>query len=363
MTDTTSSPRASAPLTRLPSQRAAPGAGRPARLVLRRPVSVLPLRRLEPWRDALLIGLGTHALLLLTAVLDPGLGGVVLLALPLGVAFATGTLTVLHDAGHRMFAKRAWPNVLAVQLAVPAGLWVGHWTHKHRVHHKLLQVYPLDESTRSSSLLRLHPEAASLPVHRYQHVYAWALYCLAWAGELKSQLTYLVTGVVTGAETPSTRARVGSFAVEKGLWLLVLLPYARAIGLLHLAVLLLVAETLASLIAAVTTVIGHINVGLEPEPGPPGKRWAHQIVLTTASFNTRSVVVRFWTGGLTHHLAHHLRPVALRSQLPLVHDTAVRDVVASTGLPQSEYPTFRAAVAAHHRRLRELGTPAPAVAP
>jgi linoleoyl-CoA desaturase len=194
-------------------------------------------------------------------------------------------------------------------------------------------------------------------VHRYQHLYAWGLYSLAWAGELKSQLTYLRTGVVTGSETPGTAARVGSFALEKGLWLLVLAAYVREIGLLRLAVLLLVAETLASLLAAVTTVVGHVNVGLEPEPGLPGAKWAAHIVRTTASFNTRSVLVRFWTGGLTHHLAHHLRPVALRSELPRLHATTVQDVVASTGVPQSEYPTLTAAVAAHYRRLRELGRP------
>ena len=350
MTETTSRPRASAPPIRVPSQRRTAGARR----------AVLPLRRLEPWRDSLLLGLLNHGVLLAVAPLDPGPWGLVLLAVPLALGLGTGTLTVLHDAGHRMFAKRAWPNVLAVQLAVPAGLWVGHWTLKHRVHHKLLQVYPLDEATRSSSLLRLHPEAASLPVHRFQHLYAWFMYSLAWAGELKSQLTYLVTGVVTGAETPGARARIGSFVLEKALWVVVLLPYTRAIGVVHMLVLLLVAETLASLLAGVTTVVGHVNVGLEPEPGLPGAQWTAHIVRTTASFNTRSVLVRFWTGGLTHHLAHHLRPVALRSELPRLHDTAVQDVVRSTGVAQSEYPTFSAAVAAHYRRLRELGTPAPA---
>ena len=174
-------------------------------------------RRTEPWRDAALIGVYVHAVLLVAALWRPD--GVDLLAVAalLGVGFATGTLTVLHDAGHRMFARRAWPNVLAVQLAVPAGLWVGHWTLKHRVHHRFSVVYGLDESTRSAAVLRLHPEAPLLPVHRYQHVYAWGLYCLAWLGELKSQLTYLRTGHVTDTETPPLTARLGSFLLEKGL--------------------------------------------------------------------------------------------------------------------------------------------------
>lgn len=77
-----------------------------------------------------------------------------------------------------------------MQTSVPLGPWVGHWTLKHRVH-RVSQVYPLDESTRSSNLLRLHPAVALRPVDRHQHLYAWALYGLAWAGELHSQLTHL----------------------------------------------------------------------------------------------------------------------------------------------------------------------------
>ena len=123
-------------------------------------------------------------------------------------------------------------------------------------------------------------------------------------------------------------------------------------------VLLVVAETLGSLLAAVMTVVGHVNVGLVAVPGRPGADWAAHLVRTTASFQTRNALVRFWTGGLTHHLAHHLRPVALRSELPVLHDTTVRTVVAASGVPSTEFPTFRAAVAAHHRRLRELGAPA-----
>jgi len=315
------------------------------------------LRRAEPWRDAALLGLLNHGVLLVAALLQPSLLVLVLLAVPLSVGLATGTLTVLHDAGHRMLAKRAWPNVLAVQLAVPAGLWVGQWTLKHRVHHKLLQVYPIDESTRSSGVLRLHREAPLRPMHRHQHLYAWPLYSLAWLGDARSQLTYLFTGIVAGSETPGVRPRLGSFLVEKALWLLVLSPYIHLLGFGRMAVLLIAAMTLGSLIAAVVTVIGHVNEGLVSPPGPPGREWAAQLVRTTASFRTDSRLARWFTGGMTHHLAHHLRPVALRSELPALNETAVPEVVAQVGLPLSEYRTFSAAVAAHFRRLHELGRP------
>ena len=329
----------------------------------RRPV-VMTRRRLEPWRDWAVITVVNHALLLAVALLHPAWPVLVLCALPLGLGWAVGTLTVLHDAGHQMFGRRSWPNVLAVQTAVPAGLWAGHWGLKHRVHHKLTQVYPVDESTRSSSLVRLHPGAPLLPVHRRQHLYVWGLYGLAWLGELRSQLRYLVSGDVQGTVTPGARARTASFVTEKALWLLVLLPYGLVLGWAQLAVLVVLTETVASVAAAVVLVVGHINEGLEPATtAPAGREWAGYLVRTTANFSVDSVAVRFLTGGMTHHLAHHLRPVAVRSTLPELHRTLVQDLAEQVGEPVHDYPTLRAAVGGHFRRMRELGRPEQVPAP
>jgi len=78
----------------------------------------------EPWRDAALIAALNHGVLLVAVVLRPKVAVTGLLGVVLAVGLATGTLTVLHDAGRRMFSRWAWPNVLAVQVAVPVGLWV-----------------------------------------------------------------------------------------------------------------------------------------------------------------------------------------------------------------------------------------------
>ena len=346
---------------RLPSS--GPDLGQPVRpLAFRsRPRAGSRLRgyrpeRWEPWRDWLILTVLLH--LQLVAIAFSGVTGAWLLlaALPLGLTLATATLTVLHDAGHRRFSRRAWPNVLAVQSAAPVGLWTAHWTLKHRVHHRVTQVYPLDEATRSSGLLRLHPGAAWRNVHRRQHLYAWGLYSLAWAGELRSQLTFLRTGAVAGTQTPGTRQRASSFLAEKVLCAAVLLPYAVALGIVRLGVLLLAAMTVASLAAATVLVVGHINLGINPPSATPrGRQWARHQVLTSASFATDNAAVRWLTGGMTHHLAHHLRPVAARSELPALHETVVQDVAAQSSTPVREFASLRQAVRGHQARLRELG--------
>ncbi|MBJ7348216.1 MAG: fatty acid desaturase, partial [Thermoleophilaceae bacterium] len=222
-------------------------------------VAWLSSDRVEPWRDWAALLAIVHALLLTAAVGQLSWPWLLALAVPLGLVLATATLTVLHDAGHRRFSRREWPNVVAVQTAIPAGLWVAHWTLKHRVHHRDTQLYPTDEATRSSGLIRLHPSAARRPVHRFQHYYAWLLYGIAWMGEIRSQLTYLCTGEIAGTKTPSGLKRTQSFVTEKALCLLVLLPYAVMLGIGPLALLLIAALTVASVAAAVVLVVGHIN--------------------------------------------------------------------------------------------------------
>lgn len=299
-------------------------------------------------------------MLLWAALERPSWPWLLLLALPLGVTLSTATLTVLHDAGHRRLSKRTWPNVLAVQTAAPVGLWVGHWTLKHRVHHRVTQVYPLDDATRSSGIVRLHPGAPLWRVHRYQHVYAWAMYTLAWLGELRSQVTYLRTGAVSGIEAPPFAHRLGSFALEKALCLLMLVPYAWLLGVGPLALLLVAAMTVGSICAAIINVVGHINVGLVPtSTAPRGAEWTGHIVRTTASFSTESRAMRWLTGGLTHHLAHHLRPIAPRAELPALHKTHVVDVARAAGVPVIEYPNLATAVRGHLRQLKVLGEPGP----
>jgi linoleoyl-CoA desaturase len=296
-----------------------------------------------------------HAQLLAVALIKPSWPWLLLAAVPFAFTLAIGTLTVLHDAGHKRFSREAWPNVLVVHTCVPLGLWVTHWTLKHRVHHKASQVYPIDEATRSN-LVRMHPGVPLRGFHRYQHIYAWFLYSLAWVGELNSQFTYVVKGNVIGVPVPDRGARIRSFLVEKAICAVVLLPYILLLGPAELAVYVVAAMSFGAVLAAIVLVVGHINEGLDPPSAVPSqKEWSRHLVRTTASFNLGSRPVRWLTGGMTHHLAHHLKPVAPRHELPRLQETVVQDVVARSGLPEVVFPTLTRATISHYRRLRELG--------
>ena len=153
--------------------------------------------------------------------------------------------------------------------------------------------------------------------------------------------------------------------LEKALCLVFLAPYALVLGAGQLALLLLLRHDLRQrLRRRSSTSSGHINVGLVPtSTAPRGAEWSAHIVRTTASFSTENRAMRWITGGLTHHLAHHLRPVAPRAELPALHETLVPRVALAAGEKVVEYPTLATAMRGHLEQLRLLGTPEPAAAP
>ena len=121
---------------------------------------------------------------------------------------------------------------------------------------------------------------------------------------------------------------------------------------------MIVAMTFGSVLTAAVLVVGHINVGLEPtDVAPDAQSWGAHILRTTASFGTRSLVTRWLTGGMTHHVAHHLRPIARRAELPAITATAVKTLAINNGLVPVEFATIGSAVLGHVVRLRELGYP------
>jgi linoleoyl-CoA desaturase len=109
--------------------------------------------------------------------------------------------------------------------------------------------------------------------------------------------------------------------------------------------------------AAVILSVGHISEDLTPgDVAPQGRmEWEANLVRTSASFNTKSHLLHWITGGLTHHLAHHLRAGVSREELKSVHETDVVEAAAASGYEQIEYPTLTRAVISHRNQLRNLG--------
>ncbi len=318
-----------------------------------------PTARREAWRGWAGYAAAVHLQLLGLAVLRLGPGLVVAQVVVLAATLASALLSVVHDAGHSEFSRRPWVNVVAAQTAVPMGLWIGQYRVKHRVHHSQANVYPVDESTTPHPLLRVHPLSALRPWHRLQHLYAPALYALAWVGDLRSQVRYLLSGRAGDTVTGTLRSRASSYVAEKALTVALLLPYVALAGAARSLTIGAAVLGLASLFAALVLIGGHVNVGLADTPDAA---FVERIFATTAAFSTTSPWMRRLTGGLTHHHVHHLRAHAPRSSFDSLHRELVVSTAEQHQLSLVEFPSLGALVVGHFRRLRELGVDPAAVA-
>jgi linoleoyl-CoA desaturase len=313
-----------------------------------------PSTRREAWLGWVGYASAVHAQLIALALVREGavlLAGQIVL---LGATLASALLSVVHDAGHCEFSTRRWVNVLAAQVAVPIGMWIGQYRVKHRVHHNQANVYGLDESTTPHPLLRVHPQSTCRPWHRFQHIYAPVLYALAWVGELKSQVRYLRTGIVGGETVGTRRTRATSYLAEKSLTVTILMPYVLLVGPTRFAAVGSAVLAVTSLLAGLVLLAGHFNVGLIDEPDAA---FISRAFTTTAAFSTTSPWLRRLTGGLTHHHVHHLRPHAPRSTFTTLHAELIVPMATERQLPLIEFPTVTALIAGHFTRLRELGVP------
>lgn len=323
----------------------------PSRIV----VAMKPSARREAWIGWACYAAAVHGQLLALSLLRLSPPFLIAQVVLLGATLASALLSVVHDAGHSEFSRRPWANVLAAQVAVPIGLWVGQYRVKHRIHHSQANVYAVDESTTPHPLLRVHPQAPARPWHRFQHWYAPALYALAWVGDVRSQIQFLRTGKAGAAQVGTLRSRAASYAAEKAVTVVVLLPYVLLAGAGRSFVIGAGVTAVASLLAALVLIAGHVNIGLDETADGT---FVTRAFTTTAAFSTTSPWMRRLTGGLTHHHVHHLRPHVPRSTFGTRHLDLVTPMAAEHELPLIEFPTLTAAIAGHFRRLRELGVTA-----
>jgi len=172
-----------------------------------------------------------------------------------------------------------------------------------------------------------------------------------------SQLRYLVTGRIGGLPEKSCATyRAATFFAEKTTALLALLPYLIVAGY-RLMLPLGIAAVSGGFLAACILLVGHVNVGLQYDRDPRiASDWPAYVAATTASFATGTSLVPWITGGLTHHLAHHLRPAASRKDLRQLHIALIDGIRSTSTTPPVEFATLRAALRGHIHALKQLGS-------
>jgi len=290
-----------------------------------------------------------------------------------GIAIAQGFILVgfniMHDGTHGSYSKsRSLNKVMGFTLDLIGGSAL-LWRHKHNIlHHTYTNISEVDDDLHAVDFLRFTPDRPWKPCHRFQHLYAFPLYCfmtLGWVfeGDFKKYLSGKIGDYKLPKMSKMETLTFFSTKLFYFTYMLVIPMFFHPV--LNVLVFFLVSHFVLGLTMAVVFQLAHLVDGNDfplpdPQTGEIENEWAIHEVETTANFSPRSRLAAWYCGGLNFQIEHHLFPKVCH-----VHYPAISKIVENTckefQVQYVSYPTFRSALKAHYEHLKLLGQPDPEV--
>lgn len=281
----------------------------------------------------------------------------------LGFCLACIGFNIGHDAIHGAYSARPWLNGLLSWSFQAMGAASYTWAISHNiVHHTYTNMPGHDGDIEPGDLMRFHTGHPVRAIYRFQHLYAWFLYCftsLVWV--FTKDFVQITRPNPRTGKRPPAKAVISvlmSKVFHAGLFIvppLMFLDYA----LWQLILGYLVMHAVGGFTLAVVFQLAHVVEGPSAPSAVVGgsmeDSWAEHQMRTTANFSRGSFLAQFICGGLNHQVEHHLFPRICHVHYPALAPL-VLEAAREHGLPYHEQPTFMAAVRSHARLLRWLGT-------
>jgi linoleoyl-CoA desaturase len=286
------------------------------------------------------------------------------LAMVMGVGLAGIGFSVSHDALHGAYSSRPWVNRLIGLSFDLCGANGYMWKITHNViHHTYTNIEGIDEDLTVSPLLRLSPAAEHKPIHRYQHLYAFAAYSMStlfWVF-VKDYKYFLQRDLGPYKNKKHPPAEIATLVITKLVyyaWALVLPLWLLPIPWWQVLIGFVVLHLTAGLILGVVFQLAHVVEGTDyPAPDPEGvmeHAWLVHEMATTSNFGRGNRLLCWYVGGLNFQVEHHLFPRTCSVHYPAI-SPIVEEVAREYGVPYNAQPTLRAAIASHYRMLKKLG--------
>jgi len=313
-------------------------------------------------RTVVMLGVtfGAYAAILSGRFSPPAMLG---LAMVMGVGIAGIGFGIAHDALHGAYSSHPLVNRVLGFTFDLVGASSYLWNHGHNVaHHTYTNIVGVDGDVASSPLLRKSPDAELRPGHRYQHLYAFPLYCLAtlnWVF-IKDYKDIFKTG---GGHHPSDVASVLGLKAIYYAWSIVIPLLVLPLPWWQFLIGYVAMHLTAGLILGTVFQLAHLVEGIEfpvpDESGVVADDWvAHQLA-TTSNFANGNRLLTWYLGGLNHQIEHHLFPRMCSIHYPSIRHV-VRETATRRGLRYRHQPGLFEAIASHYRFMKKMGSPAAA---
>jgi len=285
----------------------------------------------------------------------------------MGIGVAGIGLGIMHEAVHGSFSNKKWVNtVFGYSLNLIGGNMLS-WRIQHNIlHHSFTNVRGLDEDLEAGNIMRFTPHEPWKPRHRFQYIYAWALYSLmtfSWVlvKDFKRIAKYHKLGLLEGQNVKFSNA-ILTIAVSKIVYIsyMIILPifvggYSPVVVLAGFVLMHLI----GGLMLAMIFQPAHIMEDHDFVPDGVSELEmcyeAHQLS-TTSNFAPTNKLLTWFCGGLNYQVEHHIFP-----SISHVHYPAISKIVEKTateyGVPYRSVPSFREALKIHQRTMKKLSIP------
>lgn len=274
--------------------------------------------------------------------------------------------SVHHDSNHGSYSKNKTVNKIVGDIVNVVGGYDVTWRIQHNIlHHTYTNIEGLDEDIEVGNLMRFSPHAKRYKLHRFQHIYAWFLYCLLtlqWVTykDYRAIFLYEKKGLLH-KEKISLRNALIELTIYKVIYYgyVIVLPIIFS-GMPWYYVIegFLVLHAVAGLGLSCIFQLAHVLESSEfPLPSDDRKMensWAIHQLLTTSDFSPKSRIMAWFIGGLNYQVEHHLFPHISHVHYPKIA-AIVRETAQQYGLPYKVMPNFVYALREHGRMLWKMG--------
>ncbi len=281
-----------------------------------------------------------------------------------GLAQAFLMLNIAHDSNHNAISPLGWINKSLNYVFDVCGINSYMWRIlHHRGHHSCINLHGEDDALTGRRIFRFTPHEPRAPWHRFQHIYGlfiYALFSLDYVFLRDFECFFFPThGYLKRTKHPAREYAI--LFAGKGLYFtyMIVLPV------------LLLGKSL--LLVALAFVLTHIFIGLAvalvfqtthtvdstyfPSSRGDFDNGVYHIFATTADYATGNPLVAWLTGGLNHHIVHHLCPFVCHTHYGSL-TRIVKQTANEYGIPYRQNDTMTRAIVQHLILLKRLGSEA-----
>ena len=270
---------------------------------------------------------------------------------------------VSHDACHGSFSKNKTVNYWVYHLTFNLqGTNAYLWQLRHNAsHHLFPNVDGCDADIDNNPFLRLSPQHPLKSYHRFQHIYAVAVYCiysLHWF--LFKDLFYLFTKKVANLQSKKHSSKefiLLFFWKAAYITLLIIVPILSGFGPGDVLLAFTLMHVCLSLFFIHVLIATHLSMETQfPQTDAagnlPGDYYTHQLA-TSLDYAPTSKFYNWFFGGFNAHAAHHLYPKLPHTTYPDI-TVLIEKKAKEFNVPYNKLTMFKA-IRSHYRFLKVMG--------